>query len=1217
MLKRLLTIAVLTCAVVLALMLSASAEVVGSGYCGAEGDGKNLTWALGDDGTLVIYGEGRMADYNCEGLSAGVYVTNAPWEFGVTKVIIQEGVTTIGDEAFSTNRNLTSVDMPESLTSIGFGAFIRCGRLGKIELHEGIKTIEDAAFWRTGLKNVTIPESVSRLGWATFYFCQNLQEVFIPDSVTYIGEEAFLGCENLSDIYYGGYESQWNSIRKGNANAPLHAATIHCRSKTCFNVYVDGMPTLTDEQAKQFLHFLYDYGGQNVTALDVTQEDMYRLMTGDVSGYNGNLQRLQTDLIAMSLLIRAQTAAKIRQTGQISQRAAQSALQIMMQFVPDTCLEYAYKASKNDLKDYASAAISRYSSGAIAKASGHTLTKKMEAAIEESAKKVLGVVTLNDMVDWLNGMIVAVQLGNYYANEQLEKAYVYLNNYLNHRGDVSSQSDFDRIYGILFNAGTPYFQTLLGVESADETKQIMDAWGEYVYQMERYAGSVPSGDSSISHAWDGGTITKEAACVTDGVLVYMCSRCGAKESEAIPAHGHSWYYGGVKKAATCTADGVSWDYCGYCAEDRTGTIPAYGHAAALHEVPAVSPTCTSEGNVAYWVCADCGQWFSDAAASEQILDKSSVLLSADSSNHTERMSESYEDHGDKNHTRTTTWTCDACGETISSTTQIEACADDNADSSCDLCGGSLPVIPATSGYCGGEGDGTNLTWTLTDDGRLIISGEGIMADYAAKAAPWYSYVDSITRITIKEGVTSIGTYAFYYCTKLTKAVLPDSLTSIGNCAFYYCRGLSGEPVIPENVQTIGSYAFYSCTNLTGDLSIPDSVALIDAFAFYGASNLGETVTMGKNVATIGRSAFETTDVTQVYFTGDAPTVTEASSDFRSFDEDVSLYCADGTSGWRDSDVYDSAAGTWNGYSMNAPEGVETVDISGATMFLESELSLNFAVLQSDFTAKEEYTATITRSVNGEVQEEIVVPGSAWAPYSNNIYYTIPVGIAAAELADDLSIEIIDADGHVVNNAYTTSGRTYAMNMLNGSSSEVLKTLIVDMLNYGAQAQITFDHNVDDLANAEMTAEQLALGTVDELALSNSQKLGGACVGTALELEQRILVKILFSGITDTTGMHATISYENLNGELIESTVPAEELIYSNGYYGVEVNTVAPAEARSMITVTMYDADGNVYGYGTDSIEGYAQRQISNNRPLATMCDLIMRFADSSKAYLGK
>ena len=69
-----------------------------------------------------------------------------------------------------------------------------------------------------------------------------------------------------------------------------------------------------------------------------------------------------------------------------------------------------------------------------------------------------------------------------------------------------------------------------------------------------------------------------------------------------------------------------------------------------------------------------------------------------------------------------------------------------------------------SGYCGGEGDGTNISWELdTESGVLNIFGTGEMADYAYDGQPWYGYRDSVRTVNIGEGITSIGSYTFWDC----------------------------------------------------------------------------------------------------------------------------------------------------------------------------------------------------------------------------------------------------------------------------------------------------------------------------------------------------------------------------------------------------------------------------------------------------------------------
>ena len=86
--------------------------------------------------------------------------------------------------------------------------------------------------------------------------------------------------------------------------------------------------------------------------------------------------------------------------------------------------------------------------------------------------------------------------------------------------------------------------------------------------------------------------------------------------------------------------------------------------------------------------------------------------------------------------------------------------------------------------------GENVTWKLSEDGELRISGSGEMTDYSvADASPWSELVDSIKTVVIEDGVTSIGDRAFRRCMQMTEISIPDSVTSIGKNAFDYCISL--------------------------------------------------------------------------------------------------------------------------------------------------------------------------------------------------------------------------------------------------------------------------------------------------------------------------------------------------------------------------------------------------------------------------------------------
>lgn len=94
-----------------------------------------------------------------------------------------------------------------------------------------------------------------------------------------------------------------------------------------------------------------------------------------------------------------------------------------------------------------------------------------------------------------------------------------------------------------------------------------------------------------------------------------------------------------------------------------------------------------------------------------------------------------------------------------------------------------------SGFCGAEEN--TISWSLDESGVLEIAGQGAMNEWQnEEEVPWNGYRDQITEVRIKEGITSIGAYAFADCEKLVKLDIADSVQTIGAFAYFNCSGLS-------------------------------------------------------------------------------------------------------------------------------------------------------------------------------------------------------------------------------------------------------------------------------------------------------------------------------------------------------------------------------------------------------------------------------------------
>lgn len=217
--RRLVALALTLCMLAALTVEIFAADIVASGYCGGEGDGKNLTWTLDSDGVLTISGKGEMANYEWDSepwpKTRVKKVKNVSIESGVTSVgayafhdytnitciKIPDSVERIGDKAFSGCLSLTDIVIPSGITSISYGTFANCRRLTSITIPNGATSIGDSAFSDCrNLTSIEIPNSVTSIGDNAFYDCHNLTSIEIPNSVISIGDKAFYGCRSLTSI---------------------------------------------------------------------------------------------------------------------------------------------------------------------------------------------------------------------------------------------------------------------------------------------------------------------------------------------------------------------------------------------------------------------------------------------------------------------------------------------------------------------------------------------------------------------------------------------------------------------------------------------------------------------------------------------------------------------------------------------------------------------------------------------------------------------------------------------------------------------------------------------------------------------------------------------------------------------------------------------------------------------------------------------------------
>ncbi|MDO4555820.1 MAG: leucine-rich repeat domain-containing protein [Lachnospiraceae bacterium] len=163
-----------------------------------------------------------------------------------------------------------------------------------------------------------------------------------------------------------------------------------------------------------------------------------------------------------------------------------------------------------------------------------------------------------------------------------------------------------------------------------------------------------------------------------------------------------------------------------------------------------------------------------------------------------------------------------------------------------------------SGSCG-----NTVKWHLYSDGNMVISGSGAMDNYSYGVfsiitntvvnipVPWELYRSKISSVSIENGITSIGNFAFCDCINLKEFWVSGTVESIGKSAFEHCKSLTGV-YLPDNVTNIGQYAFRECTALN-DVILSQTIEKIDGL-FYGCTSL-KIINLPNALTTIGSYSF--------------------------------------------------------------------------------------------------------------------------------------------------------------------------------------------------------------------------------------------------------------------------------------------------------------------------------------------------------------------------
>ena len=889
----------------------------------------NLTWKLDADGTMTISGTGAMKDYDIENNKSPVYmnskVKKVVIEDGVTSIgnyafsgclglksiTIPDGITSIGDHAFDSCINLRSITLPDSITSIGMRAFYNCWNVPSIIIPDGVTNIEDFTFDSCiSLTSITIPNSVTNIKSSAFHNCADLTSITIPDSVTSIGDSAFSDCGSLTTISL----SCGSALKKSDfgEQADLVSYTNqHALTKTAAKTATcteDGNKAYwTCEHCKKY--FLSDDANPE-TAKAVEQAEFiipasHKLTKVEAKAptcaENGNKAYWTCEHCGKYFLsddTNPKTAKAVEQAETVIPALKHKNATTRGVVEPngtkpgysgdrycpdcDTVLEKGYTYWNED-----------------------NLTWKLDA---DGTLTISGTGTMKDY-DYNNNPSPANQKKGSVKKVVIKDGVTSIGNFAFYNcKSLTSITIPDSVTSIEL-AAFNNCSSLTSITIPDSVTSIGDSAFELCNKLSSItlSNNITSIGNWAFHGCPLTSITIPDSVTSIGAMAfYSCSnlqtislscKSSLKKSDfgdkanLVSYTNQHLLTKTEAKAKTCTEDGNKeyWtcEHCGKyflsddanpataTAVEQSETIIPASHK--LTKVEAKAPTCTEDGNKAYWTCEHCGKYFlSDDANPEtaKAVELSETVIPASHKlTKVEAKDATCSENGNKEY-----WICEHCKqyflsddtnpETAKAVELSETILPAIQHKNAELRNASEPTetAPGYSGdrYCPdcdkvvekgytywNEG---KLTWKLYEDGTLNISGTGAMKNYDYyynNPSPATQKKDSVKKVVIEDGVTSVGDYAFYNCSSLTSITIPKNVTSIGNSVFENCSSLT-DITIPDSVTSIGDSAFSMCIRLTS-ITIPDSVTSIGEWAFHSSGLT--SITLPSSVTNIGKSVF--------------------------------------------------------------------------------------------------------------------------------------------------------------------------------------------------------------------------------------------------------------------------------------------------------------------------------------------------------------------------
>ena len=635
----------------------------------------------------------------------------------------------------------------------------------------------------------------------------------------------------------------------------------------------------------------------------------------------------------------------------------------------------------------------------------------------------------------------------------------------------------------------------------------------------------------------------------------LCS-CGVPTA----AEKHNWDNGVVTTEATCTTDGVTTYTCETCGYTREEIFTAEGHS---YEAIVTEPTCTEQGYTTH-ICA-CGDRYVDSYV--DALDHNCIVTVTDPT----CTEDGYSTH-----------VCSTCGDTYVNT-----------------------IVPAY----GHSYESKTTQPTCTQDGSTVYTCS-TCGDTYSETIPALSH-STVYNAKKAATCTTDGYGAHYHCNTCGKNFIDENCTYAVPDSYLFIKATGHKVTFYSDKDATctenGYYAHYKCANC--------STCFVDADCAYSVPEAYITLTA--------------TGHTEVTDAAVAPTCTAtgltAGSHCSVCGEVITAQQTVPATGHN----FISGVCACGEKENTEPTTVYNKDL-GITMNISvgTEMQIMYTIFDSKVKSFERFYLEVEKEVAGgeniatvyslenSNMEKMYAPNGTLVGYSAT--YT---GIFAMEMGDNFTATLyaVAADG-TINYGTSVNGsiKTYLMTKLtDATSSDALKTLAVDMLNYGAAAQKNFGYDVENLVNADLTREQMDLGTkTSPSAVDNSATTGtGSNITASVSLQSKVMLYINCN-YAKSADSNLEFVVKNAQGDVLDRFAPNIEAakivqgIYSN---------VGASQMRELITIELYDNGKLVSQTLTWSVESYVAQTRSNSANALTLrlvVNAMLIYGDSAARYFN-